>query len=202
MTTGAIARRGTGPRPIVDKECVLQSARLVLRPPTIDDCESIVRWRNSPRVRAFWPQAEQLSVGEQCQYLEAYYRKDDDLYLMLVTKASGRTIGTIALFDVRPRRAQLGRLLIGEDEFLGQGLMKEAIERVLGHAFEHLLVEEVYLATFKENRAAFRLYLAAGFSVQSEQRVTFPRLGVEYTRVVMTRATIGGGGGSHRPDGT
>lgn len=182
-----VGARHAGARVAIDKGRVLESARLRLRPPVMADCETIVRWRNDPRVRTYFPQEERLTVAAQRRYLDAYLARDDDLYMVIETRQSRRAVGTIALYHLEPTQAELGRLLIGEQEFLGQGMMREAVERVLEHAFIDLRLERVYLETFRENEPAYRLYVAAGFAVDSEQRVPFPRGKAVYTRVVMSR---------------
>ena len=79
--------------------------------------------------------------------------------------------GQISLYrvDWSCRRAEFGRLLIGEADATGRGLASEAMTLLIGHAVSTWGLREIELEVFADNAAAIALYAAQGFEV-CEQR--------------------------------
>ena len=71
-------------------------------------------------------------------------------------------IGTIELYDIRGSRATLG-IIIGEKSHWGRGYGPEAIQALLGHAFEVLGLDLVRLSTFQDNPRAQAAFKKVGF---------------------------------------
>lgn len=88
-----------------------------------------------------------------------------------IYEESGRFIGSVELYDLRPpppslpREATLG-VMIGERELWGRGYGREAVGAVLRWAFEagaQPPLSAVRLRTFAHNKRAQRAFAAAGF---------------------------------------
>lgn len=169
----------------VDKNIVLEGKRVLLRPPNFSDCEIIVHWRNLPRVKTFHLDIKPLTLKAQKEYLKKYFKKENDIYFVIVVKKENRMIGTVALYNIAEKKAELGRLLIGEEKYLGKGYMKDAIVVLLQYAFMTLTIEEVYLGTFFENEEALSLYNKIGFQVRERNRLYFPSGDCYYTQIYM-----------------
>jgi RimJ/RimL family protein N-acetyltransferase len=71
-------------------------------------------------------------------------------------------IGTVELYDIRPRQATLG-IIIGERSHWNHGYGPEAIECILRVAFEDLDLEVVHLHTFADNPRAQAAFRKVGF---------------------------------------
>jgi len=62
----------------------------------------------------------------------------------------------------------LGRLMVGEEEARGKGLAKKATRLLIEIAFNHFLLEELYLNVFKNNYPAIHIYEQCGFKKVKE----------------------------------
>jgi RimJ/RimL family protein N-acetyltransferase len=71
--------------------------------------------------------------------------------------------------DWARRRAEYGRLMIGEREAAGRGLAREATDVLLGYATTALGLCEIELEVFADNAAAIAIYAACGFRVQDRR---------------------------------
>jgi RimJ/RimL family protein N-acetyltransferase len=72
-------------------------------------------------------------------------------------------IGTIELYDIRYDMATLG-IIIGEKTHWSKGYGPEAIEALLGYAFNRLNLERVKLNTFSDNARAQAAFKKIGFT--------------------------------------
>lgn len=71
-------------------------------------------------------------------------------------------IGTVELYDIRGREATLG-IIIGERSHWNHGYGPEAIEAMLGLAFDELELEVVRLHTYADNPRAQAAFRKVGF---------------------------------------
>lgn len=74
-------------------------------------------------------------------------------------------VGIIGLLGVQDGRAEY-YITIGEKEYKGKGIAKEATELLLQYAFINLKLKEVYLYTEEENIGAQKLFEKCGFEKQ------------------------------------
>lgn len=74
-------------------------------------------------------------------------------------------VGIIGLLGVQDGRAEY-YITIGEKEYKGRGIAKEATELLLQYAFINLKLKEVYLYTEEENIGAQKLFEKCGFEKQ------------------------------------
>ena len=74
-------------------------------------------------------------------------------------------VGAAAVYDIdgHAGRAEIGRLMIGEDTARGRGLAKSATRAGLTVAFDILDLDEVYLKVYPDNGPAIAVYHACGF---------------------------------------
>lgn len=159
----------------------LTTQRLVLRPWSVSDADSLYEAAKDPEVgpAAGWPthrDAEEsrriiecVLTGKECY---AVCRKED-----------GRAVGSIELklhgnsdLTGGERECELG-YWIGRDCW-GQGLIPEAAEELLRRAFEDLAMERVWCAHYEGNRKSARVQEKLGFQPQQIRRdVELPLLG-------------------------
>jgi RimJ/RimL family protein N-acetyltransferase len=138
--------------------------RVSLREIEESDLGLIAAWRNQPRSLRCFVSAKRIDVNSQQQWFAGYLARTEEL-MWIIQTASGQPIGTIALCDIdlARQRAELGRVLIGEESCLRLGYAKEATCRVLQYAFEDLGCQLVTLEVLKGNEAATGLYTSCGF---------------------------------------
>jgi len=91
-------------------------------------------------------------------YLKRVYDDSSLLVLAIVTKENDIHIGNISLqnIDWISRSAEYA-ILLGEKEFWGKGLAKEASDLLLYHGFVRLNLFRIYCGTFDNNIAMQKL---------------------------------------------
>ena len=68
--------------------------------------------------------------------------------------------------DYRNHKCELGRVLIGDKKFRGQGIGSEMVNLLIDYAFNHLNMRKVYCEVFADNTNALHLYKKSGFLVE------------------------------------
>ncbi len=151
---------------------MLYGRRVILRPIEATDQPQIVAWRNQPYVLAGLFSYRPTSLAEQERWFASYLGREDEILFIIELKQDRTAIGTVGLtkIDFRNRKAELGRLLIGNRDYLGQGYATEAVLLLLGYAFDELNLHRVYLEVIADNEPAIRVYTRCHFSVEGRCR--------------------------------
>lgn len=146
---------------------MLETARLLLRPWTVDDAEDLFVLASDPEIgpRAGWPVHQ--SLEESRNIIETVFAQSGTY--ALVDKVSGKPVGAIGLMiggasklTTSDKEAELGYWL-GRD-YWEQGLVPEAIRKLLCHAFETLKLETVWCGYFEGNEQSRRAQEKCGFT--------------------------------------
>lgn len=143
---------------------MIEGEKVILRPISAEDTESILRWRNKEAVRSNFIYRETLTREEHEKWLEEKVRKGTVCQFIIEAKETGAGVGSVYLrdLDYGNRKCEFG-IFIGEDSFRGKGLGTESARLATGFAFEQLNMNKVYLRVLAENERAYRSYLRAGF---------------------------------------
>lgn len=150
---------------------VLTGARVRLRPPVPEDAAARRSLGIDPDiVRMFGGDVTEAGTMS----LEAAEVWLDHLRLQepgWVIEAGGRVIGAAFLHGVHheDRRASLA-IGILDMTLLGQGLGREAVRLILGHAFGTMGLHRIGLRVLAFNQRAIRCYRACGFALEGRER--------------------------------
>ena len=114
------------------------------------------RWAPDELGRAAWRQ-------RLARYLEDH-ASGTALPFFIFENATGALIGGITLGNIRYGVAQTGQIgyWIGE-RYAGKGLMLDALELLIAHAFETLRLHRIEAACIPDNLRSLRLLEKAGF---------------------------------------
>ncbi len=146
----------------------LQSSRLRLRAPELEDLDYLIHVENDTREWMVSACKVPYSRFQLKQYIETNAHDlyvDKQLRLMIEHKETGSLVGVIDLFDFSPanHRAEMG--LIIDRKFRGQAFGREALAMLCDYA-EHVLdLHQLYAYILEENSAACRLYESSGFDL-------------------------------------
>ncbi len=144
----------------------LRTARLQLRPLVASDAEALYAIFSDPLVMRYWstspwtdPAQAEARIAEEA----AGMRAGRSLRLALVPIAGGALIGTCSLFklDEASRRAEIGYALARSA--WGAGLMHEALQALVGHAFDALQLRRLEADIDPRNTASARSLERLGF---------------------------------------
>jgi diamine N-acetyltransferase len=150
----------------------ISQGRVRLRLLEESDLPLTLKWRNQDHIRKWFFHSEVLSPDQHRDWFEQYRRRDDDfVFVIEETQTFCRPVGQVSLYHIDwvARRAELGRLMIGDPEAAGQGLAHLATELLLKEALESMGLQEVYLELLSDNVAAFAVYRAIGFQITSRK---------------------------------
>jgi RimJ/RimL family protein N-acetyltransferase len=142
--------------------------RTRLRLLTETDLPTTLAWRNQDHIRRWFFHPEVITLEQHLAWYDRYRDRDDDfVFVIEETSDLQRPVGQVSLYriDWAARRAEYGRLIIGDAEASGRGLAREATRLVLEIAFEVLGLEEVHLEVLTNNVRAIAVYDSCGFEV-------------------------------------
>ena len=157
---------------------VLESARLLLRPPAVDDWPQWARLRNESRGflqpwEPTWPR-NALTRGAFTRRIKLQARDHEAgtaFSWFLVRCDDDALMGGVTVSDIRRGVASSGTLgyWIGRS-YARQGYMSEAVEAVIGHIFDGFELHRLEAACLPANEASRRLLVSRGFSLEGIAR--------------------------------
>ena len=134
------------------------------------DLPMTLRWRNQERVRSRFFHSRKLTMESHLQWYRAYLERDDDfVFIVEAPPPLGRPIGQVSIYTVDwdAGRAELGRLMVGEEEALGRGFGRMMVEGLSRHALGSLGLRELYARVKADNEASLRSFLASGYALEN-----------------------------------
>jgi ribosomal-protein-alanine N-acetyltransferase len=159
----------------------LQTQRLHLRPIRLNDAPAIFEARGDAEVMRYWDWPPQRTVDEVRQVIQNHFREIDSgatQWWVVATSPRGPAVGECDLSEIDPHhgRAEVGFLF--KRSAWGQGLAREAMERVIRHGFEDLGLERLSARCHAGNEASKRLLERLGFSLEGTLRSYVVREGI------------------------
>lgn len=137
-----------------------------------EDLPTTLSWRNQDEIRKWFFHSEILTYEQHLEWFRSYQSSDDD-YVFIIKElgSQNKPVGQLAIYhiDWENRRAEFGRLMIGELSAQGKSFAYAATNLALKIAFDQLDLREVYLEVFSDNKRALSLYEKIGFKIQSSQ---------------------------------
>jgi RimJ/RimL family protein N-acetyltransferase len=135
------------------------------------DLATTLRWRNQDHIREWFFTPDVIAPAQHRAWFDQYRARDDDFVFIIEEMDTRRAIGQVALYhiDWAARRAEFGRLLIGEADANGKGFARAATALLVAYALNELGLREVYLEVFTDNARAIAIYQQCGFAI-SQQR--------------------------------
>jgi RimJ/RimL family protein N-acetyltransferase len=153
---------------LVPADTVLTGRHVRLRPLHVDDAAITMTWRSGARASLLNRGA--ASVAEQARWIAS---RPDGEFNMIIELLDGTPVGMISLIDVdfHHRRAEPGRLLVGEPELAtGVPVAIEALGLIYELAFERLGLERIHGIVAEDNRPVVKLQTYLGLSVEGRLR--------------------------------
>ena len=141
------------------------------------DVPNKVKWINDERNNKYLHYDIPLELAKT----QKWYLKNQTLTNRYdaIIEYNGTPVGVIGLLDIRNGSAEY-YVTLGEQEFKGRGISKEASRLLLEYAFEDLALNSVYLYTEVENKAAQHLF----------ERCGFQRKSIEYSSAINRGKTV------------
>lgn len=137
--------------------------RIVLRPATVEDVETIYKWWTDGRIMQSvgYPKGLETTSNQILEAIYAYKVRNSE-FLIIVFDASHR-IGEFAYREVSEGTYSFD-IKIGEYDMQGKGYGKEALKQGIERIKSISNAERIEISVDSENRRALNLYKSFGFS--------------------------------------
>ena len=149
---------------------ILTTQRLSLRQPTVADAPEVFALRSDEDINRHLGRKASESIDDAIDFINKVNEnteKNTSIYWAITLKDSDRLIGTICLYNFSDE----GTCEIGYElstGFQGQGLMKEATEKVIDYAFNTLQVQKMEAILERANQPSIKLLQKLSFTNSDE----------------------------------
>jgi RimJ/RimL family protein N-acetyltransferase len=148
--------------------------RVRLRAIEKDDLPRFVAWLNDPEVRRNLILYQPLSMGQEELWYESILKEPvDEQPLCIDIKDGDKWVhaGNISFMQLNQhdRSAEIG-IFIGRKDFWNKGFGCEAMRLMVGHGFNDLNLNRIYLRVYETNPNGERCYEKAGFKLEGRLR--------------------------------
>ena len=152
---------------------ILKTERLILRPWKESDAECLYHFAKNPKIGpiAGWPPHK--SVDESLEIIKTVFSKRETYAITIDDKAIG-CVGLLFYPNTNHYWGDDGVELgywIGE-EYWGQGLVAEACEELIKHAFKDLKIKKIHASCRYENHQSKRVLEKLGFKYFCDMKNT------------------------------
>ncbi len=158
---------------------VLATERLTLRQLVIDDDQEIFTLRSDSEINKYLDRPPSNTVEDARNFINKVNEnvsKNVSLYWAITLGNSNKLVGTICLFSFsdETKNCEIGYELL--TNFQGQGIMKEAVEKVIDHAFNTIRVQKIEACLHRDNQRSISLLEKLSFKNSNVPDETNPEL--------------------------
>jgi RimJ/RimL family protein N-acetyltransferase len=142
---------------------MLSGQKVSLRPFEETDIENTVKWLNDIEFGILIDRILPTTIHQRKEWFYSISKDKTAITFAIDLNENTVHIGNCGLIniDCRSRRGQIWIYL--SDQYIGQGLGKEAITLLLKYAFHYLNLNRVYLYVVSTNLRATKFYERCGF---------------------------------------
>ena len=158
---------------------ILATERLILRQLVIDDEQEIFTLRSDSEINKYLNRQLSNTIADARNFINKVnenVNKNDSLYWAITLGDTNILIGTICLFSFSDEN---GKCEIGYElltNFQGQGIMKEAVEKVIDYAFKTIKVQKIEAFLHRDNQSSINLLEKFSFKNSNEPDKENPEL--------------------------
>jgi [ribosomal protein S5]-alanine N-acetyltransferase len=144
----------------------LTTNRLILRQLNINDVNALQRQRSNDEVNKYLDRPKSITI-EECEAfiknIDANLANNISGYWVLTLKNDDTLIGTICLWNLQPEKdiADIGYEL--SPAYQGQGLMQEAVEKLVEYGFDTMQLKVIIGVTDARNKKSGKVLECCNF---------------------------------------
>ena len=158
---------------------ILKTERLTLRQLVVNDEQEIFTLRSDKEINKYLDRQISNTIDDARNFITKVnenINKNDSLYWAITLRDRNILVGTICLFGFSDEN---GKCEIGYElltNFQGQGIMKEAVEKVIDYAFNTVNVKKIEAFLHRDNQSSIKLLEKFSFRNSNEPDKTNPDL--------------------------
>ena len=158
---------------------VLTTERLTLRQLQITDEQEIFTLRSDGEINRYLDRQVSTTIDDARNFINKVnenINNNDSLYWAITLSDRNILAGTICLFGFSDEnnKCEIGYELL--TNFQGQGIMKEAAEKVIDYAFNTIKVQKIEAFLHRDNQRSIKLLEKFSFRNSNEPDRTNPEL--------------------------
>ncbi|MBK7680378.1 MAG: GNAT family N-acetyltransferase [Chitinophagaceae bacterium] len=139
---------------------ILTTERLTLRQLVINDEQEIFTLRSDSEINKYLDRQISNTIDDARNFINSVNEnitKNDSLYWAITLSDSNKLVGTICLygFSEENDNCEIGYELL--TNFQGQGIMTEAVEKVIDYAFNTIKVQKIAAFFHRDNQRSIKL---------------------------------------------
>lgn len=133
-----------------------------IRPLQEQDAYTSVKWRNDPEVFKYTGNTykNEILLETELAWINRVIKNENEYRCAIL--ADGVYVGNIYLTDITNESAEY-HIFIGNKDYWGKGVAKQASLQILQYAFQKLKLKLVHLRVNRKNDSAIHLYKKIGF---------------------------------------
>lgn len=144
----------------------VETSRLWLRKPTMDDAEDWLEMRSDPQVMQFIPRPLATSIGDVQDLIKMildFWEKGERFNWVIEEKASGKSIGMAGFVNIshEHKRAEIGYSL--NRAYYRQGFMQEALLALIDFGFNQFNLHSIFAIVDEQNLPSLTILEKLGF---------------------------------------
>ena len=154
---------------------ILKTERLTLRQLVINDEQEIFTLRSDSEINKYLDRQISNTIDDARNFINKI-TKSGSLYWAITSSDKNVLVGTICLFGFSDEnyKCEIGYELL--TNFQGQGIMKEAVEKVIDYAFNTIKVKKIEAFLHRDNQSSIKLLEKFSFRNSNEPDKTNPEL--------------------------
>jgi [ribosomal protein S5]-alanine N-acetyltransferase len=154
---------------------ILTTERLTLRQLLINDEQEIFTLRSDSEINKYLDRQISNTIDDARNFITKVV-KSGSLYWAITLRDKNILVGTICLFGFSDEnyKCEIGYELL--TNFQGQGIMKEAVEKVIDYAFNTIKVTKIQAFLHRDNQNSIKLLEKFLFRNSNEPDKTNPDL--------------------------
>jgi len=150
---------------------ILKTERLTLRQPGVNDEQEIFTLRSDREINKYLDRQLSNTIEDATNFINKVnenINKNDSLYWAITLSGKNKLIGTICLFGFSNDndKCEIGYELL--TNFQGQGIMKEAAEKVIDFAVNTINVKTIEAFLHRDNQSSIKLLEKFSFKKSHE----------------------------------
>ena len=158
---------------------ILSTERITLRQLVIADEQEIFTLRSDSEINKYLDRQVSNTIDDARNFINKVnenINKNDSLYWAITLSNKNILVGTICLFDFSDEndKCEIGYELL--TNFQGQGIMREALEKVIDYAFNTIKVKKIEAFFHRGNQSSIKLLEKFSFRNSNEPDETNPDL--------------------------